>query len=535
MLRHLRIAVSLLFFAGFLLVFLDPWLLLPAQLAEVITWPQFVPALNRIAGLGIVAAGGFVFVIALTLLFGRVYCSGLCPLGVWQDIVARLAKRGKRPRYKAHKGHPWVRVFVVVGIFGTAALYGSTLLGWMDPYSIFGRFLTYLVAPVATFLANLAIGTVNFFGAHHARLPAPPWAWAGASLAAGLITMVTVMAAFRGRLFCNTLCPVGGVLGFLSQYSLFRIQIDGSSCTACTRCHRTCKGECIDAKNHNVDLSRCVACFNCLDSCPRGGIRYAPFWKKVSSAKAPKRVPANVSTPSRRAFFGTIGLLVAGRVRATAQGRGMGGGRGRGQGRGGGGGWGKPAEEYPDKRPPLAPPGAESTARFTGLCTSCTLCVAECPTRVLQPSTLEYGLRGLFQPRMDFHAGSCTYECRRCLEVCPTGALRELSLGEKKRVQMGVAEFYKHLCIVHEEHTACGACSEHCPTGAVKMQPWRDGLTMPVVDPEICIGCGACEHACPTEPNRAIIVRPHEMHETAKIPDSEPAVEAPGAAGEFPF
>ena len=533
MLKRLRIAVSLLFFVGFLLVFLDPWLLLPAGFTEALTWPQFVPALNRLAGLGMAAAAGLVFVLVLTLLFGRVYCSGICPLGVWQDLVARLAARKRRPRYKARKGYPWLRGAVVAGVFGTAALYGSTLLGWMDPYSIFGRFLTYLVAPVVFFIGNLGIGTANLFGTHFATLPAPPWAWAGASLAAGLMVVVTGMAAFRGRLFCNTLCPVGGVLGFLSRYSLFRIQLDGGSCTACTRCHRSCKAECIDATTHTVDLSRCVACFNCLDSCPRGGIRYAPFWKKAGAKKRTEEATApSASKASRRAFFGTVGFMIGGTLRSRAQGRGMGRGRGRGQG---GGGWGKPPEEYPVHRPPLAPPGAGSTDRFTGLCTSCTLCVAACPTQVLQPSTLEYGLRGLFQPRMDFHAGSCTYECRRCLEVCPTGALQEFTLEKKKEVQLGVAEFYKHLCIVHEERTACGACAEHCPTGAVKMVAWRDGLTMPAIEPDICIGCGACEHACPTEPQRAILVRPHPVHEKARKPDSGPAVEAPVAPGEFPF
>lgn len=535
-LRMIRIAVSSFFFLGLLVVFLDPVQFLPAAFADVLTWPQFIPALLRISGAGLLAASAFLAVVLLTLLFARVYCSSICPLGTYQDIVARMARRGRRPHHKEHPGFPRTHFVITALVFLSAVVLGTTALGWLDPYSIFGRFAAFALKPLSTVLHNSGVFLLNAAGARFAAAPMPPWAVPSFLFMAATMAVVTAMAATRGRLFCNTICPVGGALRILARFSVFRIHLDPSACTACTRCHRTCKAQCIDARNHSVDTSRCVACFNCLDSCPRNGIAFLPFWKIPSpapSSKAPPQPEKRVETRlgSRRSFFATTAAMFTASLPVFAQ-QGRGQGRGAGQGRGQG--WGQPAESYPASLPPLAPPGAGSTQRFNDRCTACGLCLSQCPTGVLQPAFLNYGLSGLFQPHMDFHAGSCAYECNRCLEVCPTSALQPIPLAEKKRVQLGIAEFYKHLCIVHEEHTACGACAEHCPTAAVKMIPWRNGLTMPVVEPDLCIGCGACEHTCPTSP-RAIIVRPHQMHQTAIDPASEPAVQAPAAEEDFPF
>lgn len=551
-LRTLRIVVSLAFFLGLLAVFLDPIQILPPAIADALTWPQFIPALLRISGAGLFAASAFLFVVLLTILFGRVYCSGICPLGTYQDIVARLARRGRRARYKEHPGFPRTHFIITGLIFLSATALGTTALGWFDPYSIFGRFTAFAIKPITTVLHNAAVFLLNASGTHFATAPMPPWAVPSFLFMAATLAVVTAMAATRGRLFCNTVCPVGGALRILARFSVFRIHLDPAACTACTRCHRSCKAQCIDARNHKIDTTRCVACFNCLDSCPRNGIAFLPFWKIPSSTPSPARpatphsatpTPSLKAEPqqgkqletglrSRRSFFATGAAMLTASLPAVAQQQGR--GRGRGLGKGRGQGWGQPPENYPASRPPLAPPGAGSTRRFHDLCTACGLCLSQCPTGVLQPAFLQYGLSGLFQPRMDFHAASCTYECHRCMEVCPTSALQPLPLAQKKLVQLGIAEFYKHLCIVHEEHTACGACAEHCPTAAVKMIPWRNGLTMPVVEPDLCIGCGACEHACPTAP-RAIIVRPHQMHQTAIDPASEPPVQAPRSDEPFPF
>jgi ferredoxin len=188
----------------------------------------------------------------------------------------------------------------------------------------------------------------------------------------------------------------------------------------------------------------------------------------------------------------------------------------------------------PARRPrPAAPPGAGSVARLNRTCTACQLCVAACPTRVLQPAFLQFGLAGLLQPRLDYAAAYCDYECVRCGEVCPTGAIRALSAAAKKRVQVGRVRFVEDLCIVVTEWTACGACAEHCPTGAVHMVPYEGDLTLPKLDNDVCVGCGACEHACPVVPIRAIVVDGEPVHLTAAPPrETRPPVHAPE---DFPF
>lgn len=170
----------------------------------------------------------------------------------------------------------------------------------------------------------------------------------------------------------------------------------------------------------------------------------------------------------------------------------------------------------------VSPPGSYSIQNFTDKCTACHLCVTACPTHVLQPSFLEYGILGIMQPRMDFITGFCNYDCVICSDVCPTGAILPQKSYAKKLIQLGVAKFIRDNCIVYTQGTDCGACAEHCPTKAVRMilDP-EVNKNAPKVDEEICIGCGACEYACPTIPYKAIYVKSNPIHQTAKKPSEE--------------
>ena len=195
------------------------------------------------------------------------------------------------------------------------------------------------------------------------------------------------------------------------------------------------------------------------------------------------------------------------------------------------------------RRGPVTPPGSRGLAGFTERCTACGLCAASCPSQVLRPSLGAYGIAGLLQPRLVYTGGACSYDCVRCGEVCPTGAVLPLAVAEKHRVQVGRARLVKEDCIVVVKGKTCGACSEHCPTKAVRMVPYdrpdggEPGLTIPEIDDTLCVGCGACEHPCPVRPERAIFVEALEHHGVAR-PPTAPAV-APAAAvlpdGEFPF
>ncbi len=342
------------------------------------------------------------------------------------------------------------------------------------------------------------------------------------------------MAWRWGRIFCNSFCPVGAVLGLLSKFSIFKLAIDENACTACGRCSRDCKASCIDVKNRNIDFSRCVACYNCIGSCKEGGISYKFAYAKKSVAKLTK------ADTSRRGFISTftgmmVGATLVGKSFSTlAKGSGLSlnssdtNGKTKLP-------KGSTAGHRPNKRSaPITPPGSYAQRDFLNACTACHLCVSVCPTHVIQPSISEYGFMGLLQPHMDFHAGFCNFECTLCGDVCPTGAIRPLDLETKKRVQLGKAQFHMGNCIVKVDRTDCGACSEHCPTKAVQMVPWQ-GLLLPEVNQDICIGCGACEYACPTVPYKAIFVNGNVEHQVAQLPEQMDDAPRESDMDEFPF
>jgi formate hydrogenlyase subunit 6/NADH:ubiquinone oxidoreductase subunit I len=163
------------------------------------------------------------------------------------------------------------------------------------------------------------------------------------------------------------------------------------------------------------------------------------------------------------------------------------------------------------------------------------VCVTACPTHVLVPEFFDYGLEGIFQPRMHYASGACTYECTICGEVCPTGAIRPLPVEAKKLTQIGKATFIKDDCVVAVKKKDCGACAEHCPTKAVHMVPYEGKLVIPEVNQDLCIGCGACEHPCPTTPNKAIYVESNLTHLLAKKPEIKQAQPAVNLDAGFPF
>jgi ferredoxin len=317
-----------------------------------------------------------------------------------------------------------------------------------------------------------------------------------------------------GRLYCNTICPVGTLLGLTSKLSLFKIQLNESLCTSCGICGANCKSGCIDTQAKTVDFSRCVGCFNCLTVCPGKGVAFKSSFKKPAEIIQPEN-KAN----SRRKFFADTAVMSVGVFSLTNKvfGEGV-----------------KEGMIPVIKEYPVSPPGSVSIRHFNNFCTACHLCVSACPTHVLQPSVTEYGLKGLFQPRMDYMSSFCNFECVICSEVCPTGAILTIDLEEKKTIQLGKTNFIKENCVVYTDETACGACSEHCPTKAVNMVFYKDKLTIPEVTQEICVGCGACEYACPTTP-KSIYVDGNPIHQVAEKPKEEESLKEIDPEEDFPF
>ncbi|MFP4060025.1 MAG: 4Fe-4S binding protein [Bacteroidales bacterium] len=520
-LKPFRVVVSLIFLLFTTFIFLDFSEILSTSQIRAITWLQFIPSVLKFINVLGIAAIGFAVVLVLTMLFGRVYCSTICPLGIMQDVVnyvsGKFNKRRRIFRYSKAKNY-WRYGFLALTILFLLA--GSiTALNFLDPYSIYGKIASGAFRPLYVGINNELSGilqSMNIYSISPVDLKSTNYI--ALIFPVFMLGLVGYLSYTRGRLYCNSVCPVGTFLGLVSRFSLYKIDIDEKGCDMCGRCSAKCKAQCIDIKNKKVDFSRCVGCFNCLPSCPNGSIGYTLDYLKSTSnventASAGKRDFLKSAGTFLLAMVGVNNLIKAGdssSVEVT-----------------------KKTVIPEDKQYPVTPPGSLGIEHFTNYCTACHLCVSACPAHVIKPSTLQYGLQGFMQPHMDYHSSFCTYDCTICSEVCPTGAIMPLNLKEKKTTQLGKVIFIKESCVVFTENTACGSCSEHCPTQAVKMVPYKDDLTIPETDPDICVGCGACEYACPTRPFRAIYVDGNPTHQVAKMPTSEKVEE--GGLEEFPF
>jgi ferredoxin len=329
-----------------------------------------------------------------------------------------------------------------------------------------------------------------------------------------VVLLLVVLTFYRGRLFCNTLCPVGTILGWVSRISIYKIRFDKQKCISCKKCERACKAGCIDVKNMKVDFDRCVACYNCIDSCNDLAIGY-------SRMKAKKTIEKPVDE-GRRDLFKTMAIGAASLTFLSAK------------------NVDQVTSSFTTKitaksKLPVTPPGSVSLDHFKSTCTACHLCISACPTNVLQSSIAEYGIAGLFLPKMDYHVNYCNIDCTRCSNVCPTGAIIPLTKEQKAITQIGRVNFVHDNCVVVNNGDDCGACAEHCPTAAVFMVPYQNNLFIPEVNPDACIGCGACEHVCPSRPFRAIFVESSPIHGLAIKPKNDGDKQKEEVSDEFPF
>ncbi len=523
--KRLRVIIALLFFSFTLLPFIDLYEWVPDSLVGQILFLQFLPSLFRFLQVLSIGSVGFVIVLILTLVLGRFYCSAICPLGILQDMFAYLSKiiRKKKCLYKFKKSQSIIR-YSIMGISVIAFVFSiSLVLNLLDPYSNSGRIFTYIFKPFLVWVNNVTATQMQSQGVYSMHIiERASTSWAIFFYMLVLLLVIAYLSLKRGRLFCNLICPVGTLLGMISKKSYLKVHINNNSCTKCGKCAGVCKSECIDLKSQSVDYSRCVACFNCLPVCEDNAIEFSKF---DNTPRLDKHSDSKELKYDRRRAISSLLLLTASAT-VLAQGH----HRYR-KGRRLGG-----ELKLSVRENPVAPPGSKSIARFNSLCTACGLCISACPTGVLQPAVKEYGLIGFMQPHMDYvNAGFCNYDCNRCGEICPTGAILPLKIEEKQLTQLGKAVFVKHNCIVHRDGTSCGACSEHCPTKAVDMVPYRDELVIPRVNEDICIGCGACEHPCPVEyPNKAIYVESNVIHQQAQKPVDEESNFKP-LEEDFPF
>lgn len=488
MLRKLRIVLATTAILAVTLLFLD-FTGVAQGLWGWIAKVQFVPAVLSL-NIGVLVA-----LVFATLLLGRVYCSVVCPLGIYQDVVANIASRRKKNRYRFSSAKTWLRIVVLVLFVVTVVLGLTWIAALIEPYGMFGRIVSQIVAPLYDGANNLAADWAaanDNYTFYHVETRG--WNFAVGIVAVVSLMVVTVLAWSGGRTYCNTVCPVGTLLGYISKYSWLKPMIDTDKCNSCGKCARNCKASCIDFKSHRIDYTRCVACMDCLDNCSQGAIKY--------THRLPKHDEKSKKAAASRRDFLVVGAMVAGSLATKAEEKLTDGGLAA-----------IVPKEKPKRVTPIAPPGALSIDNLSQHCTSCQLCISNCPNGVLRPSM---SLTSLMQPVVSYEKGYCRPECTRCGDVCPTGAITKITRADKSAIQIGHAVWVRERCLPATDGTNCGNCARHCPVGAIVMVPMTPGdeksVKIPAVDTERCIGCGACENLCPVSPASAIYVEGHERH-----------------------
>ncbi|MGX8712636.1 MAG: 4Fe-4S binding protein [bacterium] len=445
-LKYIRIVLAALMLFGITALVLD--FTEGAVLRHWLKWLSGVQLLPAIMALNVVVVS---VVLLVTFLIGRLYCSVVCPMGIFQDLFIwahKLIFGKKRPNHY-RKSQNWLR-YTVLGLFVLLMLLGlGGIASLIAPYSAYARMV-----------ANIhGTGWVHW-------------------IAIVTLCCVGVMSFMYGRLWCNTLCPVGTLLGLISKYSLFGIRIDREKCVGCHKCEKHCKASCIDVDGRDVDGSRCVMCFSCLGHCKQGAISLSV-----------RNTRSNQSTqidPSRRKFLAATATVGTATV-LRAQEQKLDGGLAVIENK-----------QVPKRNVPLKPAGSISLKNFETRCTACQLCVSQCPEKVLRPST---DLSSFMQPYMAFDEGYCRLACTRCSEVCPTDAIRPVAKEQKTAISIG------HAVVLADNCIGCGACARHCPSKAILMVEGK-----PAVNEGRCLGCGACEYYCPARPMTAIYVEGRERH-----------------------
>lgn len=297
-LRTWRILVSSVIFLMVTLL----WVEYSDLFLRPLGWVSRVQVLPVATGISVVMV---IFWLLVSLLFGRIYCSSVCPVGTWLDIVGRAGRSTRKGVARDYRYSPpltrWR--YISLGVFLVSMIAGIAIMpAIVEPYTMYSRFVINVLKPVWGAINNGIAYVGNATGwwdvYYVGHIEASMFA-----VVLSVITMigVSVPAWFYGRTYCNSICPVGTVLGVASARSIWHIDIDTDLCTNCRKCEYACKASCIDLNNHVVDGSRCVNCFDCIDVCPDDAIFYRPTRKQLSLPMMQRLMPPKVSAPSASA------------------------------------------------------------------------------------------------------------------------------------------------------------------------------------------------------------------------------------------
>ncbi|MGC8771611.1 MAG: 4Fe-4S binding protein [Brevinematia bacterium] len=482
LIRVIRFFLSLAFFVLYTLMFLR--IVSLSFLAKL----QIIPAIVLLKNGVFLSIFIILFNLILVMIFGRLYCGFFCPSGFLQDLFT-IGKRN----FSFRKSN-FLLPAIVVFIFIASLFFFPFIIGFFDPYSLYGKLLVGILKPAFYSLNNW----LHFFIPSIGYLRSYTFSfW----LLVYVFSFLFIFLLIRGRFFCNFICPVGAILKFFSKMSVLRLYIDKTKCIKCMKCERVCPAQCIDSRQFYLDYSRCFLCMKCFE-CPKDALKYG--------------MPVDNQISRSGFFYHTKNILFSVFAFSVLRNKFF------------------PLFLNTPSRLLPSPPGSISFEHLKRNCISCLLCVSHCPSKVLKPALSEYGIEGIFMPVMDYPKSFCIYECNTCGEVCPTGAIKSFTKEEKKNIQIGRVKLIKEKCIVYRDRTDCGACSEVCPTKAVFMVNYEGGLFAPETDTNYCVGCGACENVCPAKPDKAIYVEGHTAHQKALLREKGQKADKEGLE-EFPF
>lgn len=465
-------------------------------------------------------------IVALTLVFGRVFCGWICPFGTLHHFFAWIfpSRYGKgSSRVDANHTHGWqaAKYYLMWG-FLAAAVAGSAIGGLLDPICVAVRAIGLGVIPALQYLGihgNNAVAASNLrplqIAADGAQDVLAQQLWTANQsyyhqtwLIVFLLVAILFMNRFIPRFWCRALCPLGAFLGVMSRFALFGMEKDHSKCTDCNLCLVNCQGA--DSPQGGVKhrQDECHMCLNCESACPEDVIKFRFLPNRKGTIQKPDLQRRTVVASAAAGAVAIPAMRIAN--------------------------W--PDKAYSEKV--IRPPGSVEEREFLERCIRCAECMKVCPNNALHPAFFEAGLEGLWTPILVPRIGYCEYSCVLCGQVCPTGAIQKITElqktgkdektgKEQKPISMGTAMYDHGRCLPWSMATPCIVCEEFCPTSPKAI--WAEEVEVPKreskykakgehlametikvqrphVDPSLCIGCGACEKVCPIVDKPAVYV-----------------------------